>query len=148
MDIIAGEKRLAEDRYLRSFPRSAAPAASPGPGLDALNRAAIGSFATSFDRLAARGRTTVKLFDWVRHEIFAATTDATYGPHNPFRQAKNERAWFELESGILTLLLNVFPKIFARRSLRTRDIMVGEFKRYFQNSWHLDGSLYPASPKA
>ncbi|KAK7754962.1 hypothetical protein SLS62_003046 [Diatrype stigma] len=142
MDIIAGEKRLAEDGYLRSFPRSAAPAASPGPGLDALNRTAISSFAASFDRLPTRGRTTVKLFEWVRHEIFAATTDATYGPHNPFRQDKNERSWFELESGILTLLLDVFPRIFARQSLRARDIMVAEFKRYFENDWHLDGSLF------
>ncbi|KAI1076617.1 cytochrome P450 [Whalleya microplaca] len=141
MEKIAGEKRLTEDGYVRSFPRVTAPGASPGPGLDALNRAAVGNFAASFDQLATQGRTTVKLFHWVRHELFAATMNATYGPSNPFRHAKNEKEWFAYESGILTLLMDFMPNIFARQSLRARDVMVAEFKRYFEENKHLDGSL-------
>ena len=110
MDKISGEKRLTEDGYLRSFPRAFAPATSPGPGLDALNRAAVNSFALSFDKLATRGPTRVELFEWVRHELFAATMDATYGPHNPFRHAENEKAWFDFESGIFTMLIDLFPR--------------------------------------
>ncbi|KAI1774207.1 cytochrome P450 [Hypoxylon cercidicola] len=141
MDKIAGEKRLTEDGYLRSFPRSTAPAASPGPGLDALNRPATKNFAASFDRLASQDRPTIRLFDWVRHEIFAATMDATYGPHNPFRNAKNEEAWFEYESGIMALLMDFMPNVFARRSVKARDVLVAELKRYFEENRHLDGSL-------
>ncbi|KAI5922159.1 cytochrome P450 [Camillea tinctor] len=142
MDKIAGEKKLTEDGYLRSFPRASAPAVSPGRGLDALNREAVSKFAATFDRLAAQGCATVKLFAWVQHEIFAATTHAMYGPHNPFRHGGNEKAWFEYEAGILTMLMDFMPSIFARRSLQARDVMVAEFERYFQESRHEDGSLF------
>ncbi|KAI1412515.1 cytochrome P450 [Hypoxylon sp. FL1857] len=142
MSIIAGEKKVAEDGYLRSFPRAAAPAVSPGLGLDTLNREATEVFAASFDRLVSHGKTTVGLYEWVRHEVFAATMEATYGQHYPFREPDKERAWFDYESGIMTLLMDFMPSIFARKSLRARDLMVTELERYFQHDWHLDGSLF------
>ena len=141
MDKIAGEKRLTEDGYLRSFPRATAPAISPGPGLDALNRAAVNSFALSFDKLATQGPTKVNLFNWVRHELFAATMDATYGPYNPFRDTAYEKAWFDFESGIFTMLMDLFPKVLARKSLRAHRSMIAELKRYFKAEHHLQGSL-------
>ncbi|KAG6359000.1 hypothetical protein INS49_012520 [Diaporthe citri] len=156
MKKVAGEKETAEDGYLRSFARSIAPGASPGPGLDSFSMAAVKDFAAAFDRLAASGPTTVKLHEWLRHEwlrhewlrhewlrheIFASTMEATYGPHNPFRHERNEKAWFELESGILTLLLDLFPTIFARRSLKACHALVAEFHQYFNGNGHLDGSL-------
>lgn len=141
MQKVAGEKETAEDGYLRSFARSIAPGASPGQGLDSLSMAAVNDFAATFDRLAVSGPTTVKLYEWLRHEIFASTMQAIYGPHNPFRHEKNEKAWFELESGILTLLLDLFPNIFARRSLRACRVLVTEFNQYFNENRHLDGSL-------
>lgn len=141
MKKVAGEKETAEDGYLRSFARSIAPGVSPGQGLDSLSRAAIKDFTAAFDRLAASGPSTVKLYEWLRHEIFASTMEATYGPHNPFRQEKNEKAWFELESGILTLLLDLFPTILARRSLKACHALVAEFDKYFNANRHLEGSL-------
>lgn len=65
----------------------------PGLSLDALNGTAIDTIAASLEKLAAQGGTVVELFDWVRHEVFAATMEATYGPHNPFRLPENEKAW-------------------------------------------------------
>ena len=84
---------MTDKGYFMSFPRSVAPGASPGPGLDALNRVAVNTIAAAFDKLAAEGTSVVELFDWVRHEIFAATMEATYGPHNPFRLPENEKDW-------------------------------------------------------
>ncbi|KAJ2996336.1 hypothetical protein NUW58_g1006 [Xylaria curta] len=139
---VADDKRLSNDGYLRSFPRSTAAGTSPGPGLNGLSRVAVSDFAASMDRLASSGRARVKLFDWVRHEIFAATTDAVYGAHNPFRQAENERAWFQYESGILVLLMGLFPSVIARQSLRARDTLVSVLSRYFQSNQFLEGSLF------
>lgn len=141
MKKVAGEKETAEDGYLRSFARSIAPGASPGQGLDSLSMAAVNNFAATFDRVASNGPTTIKLYEWLRHEIFASTMQATYGPHNPFRHKKNEKAWFELESGILTLLLDIFPTILARRSLMACRALVAEFHQYFKDNGHLDGSM-------
>lgn len=141
MDKVAGEKETAEDGYLRSFARAIAAGSSPGQGLDSLSKEAVKHFAAAFDRRAASGPSTVKLYEWLRHEIFASTMEATYGPHNPFRDAQNEKAWFELESGILTLLLDLFPSILARRSLKACRALIAEFDRYFNDKRHLDGSL-------
>lgn len=90
---IGGDQLLTDRGYFMSFPRNVAPGASPGPGLDALNRAAVMTIAASFDKLAAQGATVVDFFQWVQHEVFAATMDATYGPHNPFRVPENEKDW-------------------------------------------------------
>lgn len=139
---IAGENCLREDGYLRQFPRYAAAGASPGPGLDSLNRAAIRVFSTALDDMATQGRTTVKLFDWLRHEFFMATTEAMYGPGNPFRDIKNERAWFEFEGGILTLLMGIFPSVLARRSLKACDKLVTELHRYFEDNKNDDASVF------
>ncbi|KAI1129342.1 cytochrome P450 [Nemania abortiva] len=139
---IADDKRLSDDGYLRSFSRSIAAGTSPGPGLNELSRAAVGDFAASMDRLASKGRSTVKLFDWVRHEIFAATTDATYGAHNPFRETENERAWFQYESGIMALLMGFFPSLIARRSLKARESLVSILNRYLRGNHFLEGSLF------
>lgn len=141
MNKVAGEKETAEDGYLRSFPRAIAPAASPGQGLNSLNMAAVRHFAAAFDRRAASGATTVKLYEWLRHEIFACTMEATYGPHNPFNKAENEKAWFELESGLLTLTLGLFPNILGRRSLRACRTLIAELYRYFNENRHIEGSL-------
>ncbi|KAF3013528.1 hypothetical protein E8E14_009104 [Neopestalotiopsis sp. 37M] len=141
MATIAGDKEVTEDGYLRSFPRSTAPGTSPGPGLDSLNRAAVSCFAGSFDKIAKQGPTRVKLYEWLRHELFASTMEATYGPHNPFRKPEVEQAWFQFESGIMTLLMDVFPSLFARKALKNRALMVAEFNRYFEQQRHLEGSL-------
>lgn len=141
MNKVAGDQETAEDGYLRSFARAIAPGVSPSQGLDSLSMAAVKHFAAAFDRRAASGPTTVKLYEWLRHEIFASTMEATYGPHNPFRNAENEKAWFRLEPGILTLLLDLFPSILARRSLKACHALIAEFDRYFRDNRHLDGSL-------
>lgn len=133
--------KVSEEGYLRSFPRAFAPAAAPGPGLDALNRAAVGNFAASFDKLAAQRPKKVHLFHWIQHELFAATMEATYGPHNPFRDPRTEKAWFDFEAGIFPLLIDAFPAIFARKSLKALDLMVEVFTTYFKEDNHLDGSL-------
>jgi hypothetical protein len=93
LDKISGDQLLTDKGYFMSFPRSVAAGASPGLGLDALNRTAINTIAESLDKLASQGPTVIELFGWVQHEVFAATMEATYGPHNPFRLPENEKAW-------------------------------------------------------
>ncbi|KAI0902951.1 hypothetical protein F4823DRAFT_637155 [Ustulina deusta] len=37
---------------------------------------------------------TIKLDEWVRHHVTLATTDAIYGPYNPFREKEVETAFW------------------------------------------------------
>jgi hypothetical protein len=91
--IIGSDKMFEHDSYLSTFVPSTHPALSPGPGLDALNGAAIRYISDSLAKLNSNSTTTVDLFSWVRRELFMATTESIYGPKNPFRDPALEEAW-------------------------------------------------------
>lgn len=91
--IIGSDKMFEDDSYLSTFVPSLHPALSPGPGLDAINGAAIRYISKSLENLCANGSTTVEMFSWIRQQIFRATTEAIYGPENPFRDPVLEEAW-------------------------------------------------------
>lgn len=80
------------------------PKLMPGsPGLDALNRKAIEVLAEDIDRLArqcssSQGGTggdgvTVGLQEWTLRAMLMATTDAVYGPLNPYGDSAVTKAW-------------------------------------------------------
>lgn len=92
LDIIK-QGLMEESSYTMRFSSAIHPALSPGANLNAMNRASVRSLATSMDELQAGPGKTVNIFEWARHEIVLATTDAVYGPHNPFRDPEIENAW-------------------------------------------------------
>ena len=82
--------------YSVEFYKSMHPALAPGAGLDGMNRVMIQNIANSLDSLNRRaGRSQrIRLNEWCRHEITLATTNAVYGPHNPFKdQAVEDAFW-------------------------------------------------------
>jgi hypothetical protein len=91
--IIGSDKMLEHGSYLATFVPSTAPALSPGPGLDALNGAAIRYISDSLTNFKDNEPTKVELFTWVRRELFMATTESIYGPKNPFCDPALEKAW-------------------------------------------------------
>ena len=85
---------MTEDHgYLMSFDKAIHPALSPGPALDATNRASVKALATSLDRLRRQSPTTIDMYKWIQHEVLLATTDAVYGTMNPYRNPAMETAW-------------------------------------------------------
>lgn len=59
---------------------------TPGPNLDDLNAKAVQILDKSLEALCAKKTsTTVELFAWASQEIMLATTNAVYGPKNPFK---------------------------------------------------------------
>lgn len=125
--------------YLYSHQRASAQAGAPGASLNALSRSAGKAFAAAFDRVEARGRTAVDLYEFVHDATFNATTDAMYGPHNPFRTEKNLNDWAIFEAGLPMLFLGFLPSILARRACKARQRLVAAFVDYFGNDKHLDG---------
>lgn len=91
--IIGSDQMLEDGSYLSTFVPSIQPAMAPGPGLDAINSAAVQYISDSLGALAAKGPASVELFSWVRGELFMATTESIYGPKNPFRDPALEKAW-------------------------------------------------------
>lgn len=68
----------------------------PGATLDDMNRLMIQSIATSLDSLTSEQSTSsrIHLFQWVRDKVTAATTNAVFGPQNPFKEEKVAKAFW------------------------------------------------------
>jgi hypothetical protein len=90
-----GKEMLNQERegvgkhaYAIEFDKAIHPALTPGQNLDALNRLSVQKVTEFLENLAAHKFQTLHLFEWVRENIAWATTEAVYGPKNPFRDPK------------------------------------------------------------
>ncbi|KAJ8126329.1 hypothetical protein O1611_g7309 [Lasiodiplodia mahajangana] len=125
--------------YLMSFSKYIHPTLSTGSGLHGMNRRSMQVMTESLNTLAGKEK-TVALFQWIRHELLMATTEAVYGPKNPFRDADMEQAWYMFEPGFMTFALNLLPRLLARKSYRAREYMVKVWEHYFETGSYQHGS--------
>ena len=79
--------------FLMTFHDAIHPPLAPGMQLDAMNRVMLGSLAASLNRLKQQ-TTKAQLFDWVVRQITQTTTNASYGPSNPYKDAEVEKAFW------------------------------------------------------
>lgn len=88
---------VGEYSYAIEFDKSIHPAVTPGAKLDAMNRLSVQKISEILDTLASETPNTIKLFEWVRKNIASATSEAVYGPMNPFRDPEILAAfWYVL----------------------------------------------------
>ena len=92
--LVRNQNGVEDFSYAIKFDKAIHPAVSPGSKLDGMNRVSIQKVSEAVESLAARTPQTLNLFEWVKKEITFATTEAVYGPHNPFRDAKIEEAYW------------------------------------------------------
>ena len=90
----ASKKILNQERegvgkhaYAIEFDRAIHSGVTPGVYLDAMNRLSVQKVSEFLATLASYQFQTLKLFEWVRVNITWATTEAVYGPKNPFRDS-------------------------------------------------------------
>ncbi|KAH7304100.1 cytochrome P450 [Stachybotrys elegans] len=138
---IIGSNLMSDDGYLLQYPKYVHSSLAAGPGLDAMNRKAMQVFTESLAKWTAQGDTPIKLFEWVRHELFVASSESVYGPKNPFRDPSLEGAWQTLEQGMLMLLMGLPPKIFAKGALAARESLVKAWEEYFESGAYEDSSM-------
>lgn len=82
----------SEHGFSLSWPKFIVPAMSPGKDLDAMNRRAVEVIAEEMDGLR-EGKVRVGLSAWSRHTMVRATTEAVWGPQNPYADAEVVEAW-------------------------------------------------------
>jgi hypothetical protein len=134
---------LGEDgdrSLIGSFFKSMVPPLMPGKSLDAMNRIMIQSIAQSIDELMKDGAARINLSTWLRHHITMATTNATYGPANPFLDKHVEDAFWTFEKNLLPVLINVLPSLTASTAIRARRVVSDAFLEYFRKNQHSKGS--------
>ncbi|OTB09632.1 hypothetical protein M426DRAFT_18266 [Hypoxylon sp. CI-4A] len=137
---IIGNDVTKDGSYLMSFPKYVHSALNAGPGLDAMNRRSIQVIAKSLDKWAKEGPVSIKLFEWVRHELLLASTEGVYGPKNPFRDPAMEKAWYAFEPSIMMFVLNLLPRVFAKEGYKAREYMVKVWEQYFEQNSYAQGS--------
>ena len=65
-----------------------------GPGLDAMNKTMIHNLQISIDKLESQHEVSLDLHNWCKHAIAVASTDAVYGPLNPYKSDQIEDAFW------------------------------------------------------
>ncbi|KAI0859749.1 cytochrome P450 [Xylaria cubensis] len=133
----------AKDGAVWGLRKTIYPLIFPGrPGLEELNRNAFILMEAGVTDLATRGQTTIRLYAWLSHQLFVASLGAVYGPNNPLLKTENESAWGEFEKGIFFLMADVFPKISARKAIRSRERLVKELEEYLRNGGQHEASSF------
>ncbi|KAK7752917.1 hypothetical protein SLS62_005076 [Diatrype stigma] len=109
-------------------------ALKPGSDLDDMNRAMIQEIAKSLDRLQpARGKSRhIDINAWLREAITTATTRSVYGPMNPYDDKAIADAFWEFESGLMSILVGICPSITARKSIAARARVAKAFETYYK----------------
>ncbi|KAI9753259.1 MAG: hypothetical protein M1835_001006 [Candelina submexicana] len=111
-----------------------------GPGLDKMNETMIKNLKVSIDELEFKEGITFDLHAWCRHAITVASTDAVYGPQNPYKSKEVEDALWDFESNLNTLLINVLPRFTARKAFKARQKINDSFVKYYEKDGHLQSS--------
>ncbi|KAK4157554.1 cholesterol 7-alpha-monooxygenase [Chaetomidium leptoderma] len=118
----------SEHGFSTSWPKYIMPSMAPGPDLDAINRRAIEVYVAEMAKMRAQGTTKVGLRQWSRKIMVDSTTEAVWGPQNPFRDPEVADAWQMFEAGFLTLSMFplawlVFPKLFRAREIAAKAMI-------------------------
>ncbi|KAK4120030.1 putative cytochrome P450 [Parathielavia appendiculata] len=106
----------------------------PGPQLDDMNRHMIQEIAVALDALQpAPGKTKIiGMYAWLRDTITTATTRSVYGPMNPYDDKAVADAFWEFSSGLVSILLGVFPSLTARKPVAARQKVAKAFEAYYR----------------
>ena len=138
-----------EDSFSLTWPKRIIPVMSPGPDLDAMSRKAIEAFAAELGRMRLAGAgagagaaaaSEVSLWEWTRRIMVAATTDAVFGPQNPFRERGVTEAWLKFEPNFLLFGLFPRPELFFRDLFEAREKVAGALIEYMNKAGYETGS--------
>ncbi|KAF7532349.1 hypothetical protein G7054_g8015 [Neopestalotiopsis clavispora] len=133
---------LHEDSFVHQTPKIIHPALGPGPNLDSLNRRALQILAESLaETSTGAGPVRLKMYEWISRQVMMATTQAIYGPGNPFQDSKSPHVDFrKYEKGLIPLMMGT-PSLFAHEYLAAREYLAKVYENYYAN----DG---PSDPDA
>ncbi|CAN8100028.1 unnamed protein product [Discula destructiva] len=109
-------------------------ALKPGTQIDEMNRGMIREIAASLDLLEPDKGTTrqIHMYEWLRDTITTATTRSVYGPMNPYDDKAIADAFWEFESGLMSILVGVLPSITARKPIAARNKVAQAFEAYYK----------------
>ncbi|KAJ5692421.1 hypothetical protein N7462_001844 [Penicillium macrosclerotiorum] len=103
-----------------------------GESLDTMNIRMAQLMRPFIDDLGQSG--TVDLYKWCKDAIVAASTDATYGPLNPYKDPEIIDAWWDFEDGLAALMANTLPWLIARKPWAGRNKVARAILKYLEKN--------------
>lgn len=70
-----------------------------------MNVAMAQNLKNSFEALVSKPK--ISLMQWLKHELSFATTEAVYGPQNPFRDPAVEAAFWYAKPSCRTMVIHI-----------------------------------------
>ncbi|EFZ03033.1 cytochrome P450 [Metarhizium robertsii] len=109
-------------------------ALKPGSLLDDMNRVMVQEISKSLDLLQPpEGESRrIGMNAWLKDTITTATTRSVYGPMNPYDDKAVADAFWEFESGLMSILVGVLPSITARKPIAARTKVAKAFEAYYK----------------
>jgi hypothetical protein len=106
----------------------------PGPNLDDMNRVMLAEIAKSLNQLQPpRGGTRrISMYSWLRDAITKATTRSVYGPMNPYEDKSVADAFWDFESGVMSIVIGILPSITARKPIAAREKVAKAIAAYYE----------------
>ncbi|CEJ57042.1 hypothetical protein PMG11_05750 [Penicillium brasilianum] len=83
---------------------------------------------------------TFDLYEWCKDATMAASTEATYGPMNPYKDKDIQDAWWDFETGLGALIANTLPWLTARKAWQGRRKVADAILKYMQEGGPAQGS--------
>ncbi|KAK7992451.1 cytochrome P450 [Apiospora saccharicola] len=135
---IMGRDPVQDHGFVHQITIETSKGLAPGPNLDDLNAKAVNILNASLEHAP----TKVKMFEWASHEIMMATTNAVYGPRNPFKDPAVRAAYYKLEGGLITLITGFLPSLLAKEALKARRVISEAFLKYYAEGGLEEASVY------
>ncbi|KAK2596476.1 hypothetical protein N8I77_013364 [Diaporthe amygdali] len=130
----------SEHGFSPSWPKYIMSAMGPGKDLDSINRASVEIFAKDMDKLRANGTTKTGLWEWAREIMVKSTTEAVWGPENPYRDTAVAEAWKTFEAGFLTLSVFPLASLFFPKLYRARELAAAAMIDYVRKGGYKTAS--------
>ncbi|KAK2609333.1 hypothetical protein QQS21_002114 [Conoideocrella luteorostrata] len=107
---------------------------APGKDLDTISRRAVEVVSAEMESLRLQGSPiNTGLWGWSRQIMVAATTEAVWGPQNPYRDSVIAEAWQTFEKGFLSFVMFPFAATLFPRLYQARELVAAAMIEYMQN---------------
>ncbi|KAL2838626.1 cytochrome P450 [Aspergillus pseudoustus] len=110
-----------------------------GKALDRMNERMVKLLDPLVEELAKR-RDEVDLYGWCQHAVTEASTEANYGPLNPYKEKSVEDGFWAFESTISLLIPGVLPWLIGRKAYKGREAAYTGFLKYYAAEGYKDAS--------
>ncbi|KAI1087193.1 cytochrome P450 [Rostrohypoxylon terebratum] len=131
---------MSEHGFSVSWPKYITPVMSPGKDLDELSRVAIEVFVKELQNLRSQRAVQTGLWQWTNYIMDRSTTEAVWGPENPYRDPVVNQAWKVFEAGFLTLSVFPLAKYVYPHLYRARELAAAAMTDYIHKGGHKTAS--------